>query len=873
MQKLKLKPIIIPLIAVAFLTNCNSDVPPTPPVPTTFTVSTDSPGVRLDSGTATTGEDYLGTIIVTAPDKILSSRLDSVILQDEASTRITDYTYTLEEGNKTAKLKIPASDIVNDIKVSVILEDTPADLYTIFTETKGVKIEPSFATEKEDYEGTISSESDKLLRDHLDAVVLDDDKSTPITDYTYTLAEDAKTATLLIPAHNITNNIKVKLTLVDPPVPPKWLVSFNPDGGTFVASQKVSDGDYAEKPKIDPSKEGYIFNGWYAKDARQSFDFDHTAIKGDIILKAKWKSPTPTSYHFKFNGIDCFIGGTDRYETEILAGVQTQFAIVPKTGCLLPPDDDSYFEITTVKPENITYDPTTGVISISRMEADIEIVAIAPKENSYTFDFQGTNCTINNVAHYTKRWLNAGSNLSFTILPAKGHVLPTFGILEEIELIGDNVTYDDETGIITVTNMSSDVTVIANAPMNTKVVYTISFDSRYFKANTINDPATAYNQFVAKRDSDADSLKLYIFPEETFALPESITVTFDDGPTAENDYYYDKDEQIVIIYRKADALISMESTEIKYCITFDAGSGIFKSTDAKTISFHIKEGINIAAFIRFIIQPTLKDNTFAYYTYDDGSTISYSDTLTHDTKLKANYFNITAPYANLDSLDWSIIKQVSVTNSNPKQCFQIGATKKVIINNKIHTVKIIGFNHDRLLAKSQNAGITFDFANVISDANGNGISTEWRMDCCNYDYTRGVLYDLLKKDGGIYNLLPADIKNVMETVIKKVCKSEGRGEPYFAEFFETELFPLSVYEFSELSRPEAENEGTKYEYYELHEGNEYMKRTDCNGNYSIYWYRSPVATVFTATYRCMENGSLGSDGTNRRYAVAPAFCL
>ena len=64
-------------------------------------------------------------------------------------------------------------------------------------------------------------------------------------------------------------------------------VTFNSNGGSFVASQTVVDGSKVTKPS-DPTKTGYTFGGWYTNSAcTTAYSFD-TAVTADITLYAKW---------------------------------------------------------------------------------------------------------------------------------------------------------------------------------------------------------------------------------------------------------------------------------------------------------------------------------------------------------------------------------------------------------------------------------------------------------------------------------------------------------------------------------------------------------------------------------------------------------
>ena len=67
----------------------------------------------------------------------------------------------------------------------------------------------------------------------------------------------------------------------------EFTVTFDSDGGSAVTAQKVLNSP-AIKP-ADPTKNGYLFAGWYLEDTQYAFD---TTVTTDITLKAHW---TPTS--------------------------------------------------------------------------------------------------------------------------------------------------------------------------------------------------------------------------------------------------------------------------------------------------------------------------------------------------------------------------------------------------------------------------------------------------------------------------------------------------------------------------------------------------------------------------------------------------
>ncbi len=63
-------------------------------------------------------------------------------------------------------------------------------------------------------------------------------------------------------------------------------LSFDTDGGSAVASQKIKPGQKGQRP-ADPEKSGYHFMGWYeSKDYDKEFDFDSRKITADTVVYA-----------------------------------------------------------------------------------------------------------------------------------------------------------------------------------------------------------------------------------------------------------------------------------------------------------------------------------------------------------------------------------------------------------------------------------------------------------------------------------------------------------------------------------------------------------------------------------------------------------
>lgn len=67
-----------------------------------------------------------------------------------------------------------------------------------------------------------------------------------------------------------------------------YLVQFNSNGGTAVASQSLESGDLVTEPEA-PTKEGYTFGAWYSDLAlTDAWDFSTDTVSGNMMLYASW---------------------------------------------------------------------------------------------------------------------------------------------------------------------------------------------------------------------------------------------------------------------------------------------------------------------------------------------------------------------------------------------------------------------------------------------------------------------------------------------------------------------------------------------------------------------------------------------------------
>ncbi|MCP8614532.1 InlB B-repeat-containing protein, partial [Bifidobacterium asteroides] len=66
-----------------------------------------------------------------------------------------------------------------------------------------------------------------------------------------------------------------------------WTVSFDTAGGSSIGSQTIPDGSQASRPTPDPSRDGYLFDGWFQDNI--AYDFTQP-VTGSTTLTARWTS-------------------------------------------------------------------------------------------------------------------------------------------------------------------------------------------------------------------------------------------------------------------------------------------------------------------------------------------------------------------------------------------------------------------------------------------------------------------------------------------------------------------------------------------------------------------------------------------------------
>ena len=239
--------------------------------------------------------------------------------------------------------------------------------------------------------------------------------------------------------------------------------------GTLVGATTINEDGSAEVT-ITPS-EGYRTPQSYADitvtNARQTSYHPNNgklgiaSPSGNVTITATCPA-IPATYP-----ITCYVtNGSYAGSTTIRENNTATVDIIPASGYVAPPEQD-----VTVVGASYTYDINTntkrGRVTLSEPTGDVSIVATCPSETPTTYTITGnvTNGTLSGATT-----IDADGTATVTFVPNAGYEIPT-GL--DVIAIGARWSYDDTTGVVTLSNPTRDVTVTGTCPAEAET-YTIT---------------------------------------------------------------------------------------------------------------------------------------------------------------------------------------------------------------------------------------------------------------------------------------------------------------------------------------------------------------------------------------------------------------
>ncbi|CAM4188287.1 InlB B-repeat-containing protein [Saccharibacillus endophyticus] len=295
----------------------------------------------------------------------------------------------------------------------------------------------------------------------------------------------------------------------------KWLlqytVSFDSMGGSPVDAQVVNDGAKATAPTA-PTKDDYVFSGWYMDDQLSTpYNFTTAVVTGDITLYAKWNIYVPTTYTVSFESN----GGTDVQAQIINEGAVANVPLEPmqsrytfagwySDSDLTTPygftesvmNDLTLYAKWTLNEYTVTFNSNGGSAVSSQSVNDGDSIAAPemPTRNGYVFGGWYSNSTLTNLydfntpiaanlslyAKWTARYTvtfnsNGGSNVDSQTIDRDGKVqLPPAPTRDEYTFVGWQIDESLTQGYDFDTSVTNDLTLYAKWKSDK---YTVSFDS------------------------------------------------------------------------------------------------------------------------------------------------------------------------------------------------------------------------------------------------------------------------------------------------------------------------------------------------------------------------------------------------------------
>ncbi len=260
---------------------------------------------------------------------------------------------------------------------------------------------------------------------------------------------------------NITDNITITA---------KWViktytVSFNSNGGSAVEAVKVNHGEKVTAPKA-PTKDGYLFAGWYLGET--AYDFNGV-VTADVELTAEW---TPIEYTISY----VLNGGTNADDAV------TTFTVESEEITLLAPTREGYSFDGWYNAE-IGGDKVTVIEAGSK--GNITLYA------RWTITRYSVTLNGENVSGSGDEKVDHGAAYTYILRVVNGYSLPeTVTIKVGGVSIEDGYTYNKASGVITINagKITGDVEIIAEGVIKT---YTVTFNSN--GGSTVQSQTVDYN--------------------------------------------------------------------------------------------------------------------------------------------------------------------------------------------------------------------------------------------------------------------------------------------------------------------------------------------------------------------------------------------
>jgi len=343
----------------------------------------------------------------------------------------------------------------------------------------------------------------------------------------------------------------------------EYTVTINTGTGSII-NERVNYNGTIDKP-VAPSKEGYIFVGWYSND--EIFDFN-TKVNSDLNIEARWSNQIYSTYkveHYLMNKNGKYIDTPE--ETQTLTG---------KIGSVVTPSTKEYKGYTTPEIQEIT------------VSADGKAtVRYYYSINKYKLTLKGDD-GVKSITGDGEYFYNDKVDINYIIKDG-------YSLVNISEKLKDNAyTMEDKDVVIEITTEQNKDTkyVVKHYKMNIKGKY----------STTASETEELYG---VTDTSVTPSVKTYV----GFTSPETTTVNVDgDGKTVVK-YYYERNKYELTLGKDK----GIESL---------IGAGKYYFEQEVNIKANIKDGYTFKAWSN-----DQKDTEFVYKIPAQNTSINASTTV------------------------------------------------------------------------------------------------------------------------------------------------------------------------------------------------------------------------------------------------------
>ncbi len=604
------------------------------------------------------------------------------------------------------------------------------------------------------------------------------------------------------------------------------VVSFNTNGGSFVPAQKVLDNEFATAP-LRPIKQDYKFDDWYldSECKGEPFDFTNYPIREDTKLYANWKKNYYT-FSFKSPYKTCSINGQFEFSQRVPIGATNVKFLVTATN----PDYDlpeySYKGIKYELGENLNY----AVITIENMNHDYQISLDAHHVQTYKFEFNGEGkLLIDGKSNLIETFKAGEVDKTYYIKPLENYDIPT---LEELGLddIGDSIiTY--RSGVLTINDIYSDIVINDPNPSHRGYKTSIISNGGTFKIlneGIMSEYANTYNGVIKIENLDKGKIKLNFKLEDKYSIKkDDVLLHIDNKVITDFDFEKQDDGSFNITIGNIDGDIVLNilaNPELTKTVKF-----IFSAKDAYEQDFDVyvkntpldrtEDEVEIKVpnddKIDYFVQVDVKVNDYCSYKAtnldnycitDENNVpiqnISFKDGA-ENAKFLINLkgvesvvnFKLTEGCLEKRLLEDCSFNAIGCISKLPedrlRDYFPIGTTKNIYLSEDgelqpfPHRIRVVSYYHDTLDGdpEGKKAGITFDFADLITKVNDRVFTKKW--DIIDHDFF--VRYDESKiaefLEGEFLQMVPEDLLNNTKTVRKRIYDEYHHHYEHAAQYY------------------------------------------------------------------------------------------